>query len=828
MSEPIEIEAIVTEIRRPPNCGDFFLGRAKPVQKECAAIAAGFTIKGVMPEDDSPEPGLNYKLYGKWADDPKFGRQFELMTFSPAAPHGREGTILYLERNASKIGRARAVEAWNLFGPDSLRIAREHPEIFASKIRGLDIEAAKKISEELKLISSLEGVNVALLELLNGRGFPRDTARRMVKKHGNRAPEVISRNPFRLMEEPGGGFNRCDAFWESLGLPMDAMRRQVCCLQYCLQSDKEGHTWIDSQTVERFLKSKVTSRNRDGESNLDFEKALKIAVRAKKLDVVHWCDKCSSTGRALVPDLFDGEVLVDAVCPKCHGGPGQRYIADWTKSKAEEAVARYLASSYSEESHWPKLIGVEPGEAGPTRHQAEQANLSTAGTIGLLTGSPGTGKTWVVAAVVKELLKVCGIQDIAVAAPTGKAAVRCSETLAGYEIGLRAKTIHSLLKVESADGGNWQFQHRANNPLPYKFIIIDEFSMCDIPLLNSLLAARARGTHILFVGDPNQLPPVGYGCPLRDMIFAGMPCGKLVEIKRNAGTIVRACAAIRDGLPIPLDKEFDLTGDDPKNLVLRTARESEMVEVLRERIEAIQDLNPIWDVQVIVAVNKRSTVCRTKLNEYLQDLQNKHGFSLQNSPFRVGDKTIVLKNSILPKEGSPNIKIAIANGEFGAVRRVEEKRTIVKFPSNESTIEIARIPLKKKPSSSSNSDDDGDTKEEESATGCDMDLAYAATCHKMQGSSAKHVIVMLDPYPGATGPHGICDRSWIFTAISRAERSCELIGLYSTLKTQVAETKIWRRKTLLAQKINLYAKQVAKIACTGSASRESSSEVLTF
>jgi len=652
MSDHIEVEAVLSELRRPADCGDFFFGKITPIVDGKPSIAKRMPIIGNLPEDDSPELGIAYRFYGKKVHNEKFGDQLQLVTFVPAKPYGREGTCLYLEKNARHIGRARATELWNKFGPDCLRIAREHPELIVEKINGMNAEKAAEISADLRALESLEGVNISVMELLNGRGFPRDTTRKVVKQYGNRAVEVLSADPFKLLSHRGIGFLRCDAMWMDLGLPPDKIKRQVCCIGYAISSDKEGHTWIDDATVERFLKSKITAPQRKpgGEpesSGIDFPRAIAVAKRAGLITPKLWCDTCKNTGRAMVPDLFDGESMVSAPCPKCKDGKARRWLADAVKAKAEDFLARHLAAAAHETARWPQVVPAAEGTPGLTPHQAEHAARATASAIGILGGSPGTGKTYTVAKIVSAVLKEYGAADVAICAPTGKAAVRCTESMAAQGIGLRATTIHSLLKVEAAEDGQWSFQHRESNPLPKKFIIVDEFSMCDVPLLKSLLSARARGTHILFVGDVNQLPPVGYGAPLRDMIAAGVPYGELNEIKRNAGTIVRACKAIRECKTIPLDREFNLGAEPPQNLVLRTCKQSDAVRTIRERIEALRErgLDPIWDVQIIVAVNKRSPLARVTLNKYLQDLLNPSGKSVAGSPFRVGDKVIVTKNS---------------------------------------------------------------------------------------------------------------------------------------------------------------------------------------
>lgn len=504
-------------------------------------------------------------------------------------------------------------------------------------------------------------------------------------------------------------------------------------------------------------------------------------------------------------------------------------LADSRKAEAEFYIADAIARASLEPSQWPAIPPAAPGERGITEHQAAGVAAATAGKIGLLLGSPGSGKTFAAAAIIKQLVRLFGIGSVAIAAPTGKAAVRCTESMAAYGINLKATTIHSLLGVDKADpeSGNWGFVHNERNPLEFQFLIIDESSMLDVPLMRSLLAARGSA-HVLFVGDPNQLPPVGHGAPLRDMIAANVPSGLLTEIRRNAGTIVRACAAIRENRPIPIDSEIVLdrpcpagccdgavdggsvcercggSGSDPdfspQNLTLTTAGRTQCVDAIEKILAELRDsgVDPIWNAQVIVAVNRRSPLARHTLNSRLQELLNPSGKRVVGSPFRVGDKVILLKNSLLPPADDPSssVKIAVANGEFGRVYEVEPRKTCVEFSNPKRRVVIGRIAKIQKPNESGEGGD-GD----ESGSGCDLDLGYAATCHKMQGSDCDHVIVALDEYPGATGPHGICSREWIFTAISRARVTCRLVGMRQTLKTQCSITSLSRRKTFLNESI---------------------------
>ena len=194
---------------------------------------------------------------------------------------------------------------------------------------------------------------------------------------------------------------------------------------------------------------------------------------------------------------------------------------------------------------WPTLT-----EGPLSAHQVEEIAKALRGdNLAVLGGSPGTGKTFSAAQIISAIGDEIGYSSIAVAAPTGKAAVRCNETMGSYNLPVKARTWHSLLKVVTNEtGSGWSFEHGRNKRLPFSVLVGDESSMLDVDMAASIFAARAKGTKVLLIGDVNQLPPVGHGAPLRDLIAAGVPYGELREIRRNAGGIVQACADIRDGL----------------------------------------------------------------------------------------------------------------------------------------------------------------------------------------------------------------------------------------------------------------------------------------
>jgi len=224
--------------------------------------------------------------------------------------------------------------------------------------------------------------------------------------------------------------------------------------------------------------------------------------------------------------------------------------------KTADSRRQFAADASDEKIHSESaaVCGL-PSAVSPSEHQLQAYRLAIQAAVGLLVGSPGTGKTWLVGRIIDTIQRSGG--SYAVCAPTGKAALRVMESLKAQGITVMATTIHKLLCPQVGRDG-WEFTFGVDCKLPYDFIIVDESSMIDIGLLKSLLDAVKDEANVLFVGDHEQLPPVGKGAPLRDMIQSGVPCGKLTEIRRNAGEIVKACAAIRDKMPLtPMPRHFE-------------------------------------------------------------------------------------------------------------------------------------------------------------------------------------------------------------------------------------------------------------------------------
>jgi exodeoxyribonuclease V alpha subunit len=724
--------------------------------------AGGVIVKTDCPPDELVS-GLSYRFYGHWVEHERHGRQFQAKTYVRCQPHGKAGVVRYLVTTCKGfgVGSATAAALWDKFQGDAVRILREDPAVAVTAVgmHHFTEEKAQEASRVLKEESALEAVSIDLIDLLGGRGFPRDTAKKCVAEWGNRAAELVRRSPYLLMRFRGCGFARTDQLYLDQGGNPAAMKRQALCAWYSVARDNDGHTWFRPEMIEAGLRGRISG------AAVDAFSAMKLAKRARMLTVRH---DASGT-----------------------------WIAEKRKADNERTIAEHVQAMLKAPCQWPEVAGL-----GVTEHQREEAQKATAASIGILAGSPGTGKTYTLARVVGRIGELVGLDMVAVCAPTGKAAVRISEALEGYQIRKTASTIHRLLGVASRSvGDGWGFAHDELNPLPHKWIIVDESSMIDTDLMASLLRACAQGAHVLLVGDVNQLPPVGHGAPLRDMIAAGVPTGELKKIERNWGTIVQACADIRDGKRWQSVEQLD--PDAGQNLKLLPAASGEAaVERIVETIQKIRDaqlFDPVWGVQVIVAVNKKSPLSRRDLNKRLQGELNPAGIRVGSNPFRIGDKIVCLKNSLMPvvtdapldcNRDAIDDKVFVANGELGRVVAVADKLTTVSLDAPKRLIKIPR--------GTENGDDQAEGNDTDNSaatsTGCQWDLAYAISCHKSQGSEFPCVIVALDEYPGA---RRICSREWLYTAISRAKGVCFMVGKRGIADSMCFQRAITKRKTFL-------------------------------
>lgn len=756
---------------------------------------------------------LTYRFYGRWTTyrNKRTGQeeqQFAFQSFVRQQPYDRAGVMSYLcEAGAGHgLGAARAGTLWEHFNSDAVRVMRETPEVAREAL----IRARMPISEEQSLAIAawldeekhIEACKLELTTLMNGRGFPKTTIREAVRQWGNKAAAIIRHNPYSLMQFRGCGFKRTDAMYLDLGRPADALKRQTLCAWYSIAKNTDGHTWFPLKQSLDGIRSNVAG------TNVDVGKAMKLAKRSKALSFIRTNHR--------------GELV---------GQGGDIWCAENRKAGNEQRLAEYIALAMAEPVTWP----IDLTEAQQlSDHQRERLAQALTGVISILGGSPGTGKTFTAAELIGLLVRAVGVEQIAVAAPTGKAAVRLTEALESYGLSLRARTIHSLLGVRSASKtGGWGFEHNEQNPLPYKFLIIDESSMVDCDLAAALLAARAKGCHVLWIGDVNQLPPVGHGAPLRDMILAELPYGELREIRRNSGAIVEACAAIRDGKAFRTCQAIDV--DAGENFrVAEVSKPDEQIEKMLAAIKVARGsgFDPVWDCQVLVPVNAKSPLARKKLNDILQhELNSRPGVA--GSPFRIGDKIVNTKNgwfqpfdpAALEEQSDDEAgelqindrgEVYVANGELAEVVQVMEKLTVAKLSNPTRLVKIPRgkggggdgddAGGESGGGSGDSGSGEGSSQDDKApTTGCSWDLGYALSVHRAQGSEWPIIIGMVDEYPGAKM---ICDRSWVYTCISRAKKLCLMIGKRTVINSFCRKQNIQKRKTFLRE---LLIQEMAKV-----------------
>jgi exodeoxyribonuclease V alpha subunit len=711
------------------------------------------------------EPGITYRFYGSWMKHWKYGDQFHCKTFTKITPHDKTGVINYLMK-APGIGKVKAEKLWKTFSGEAVKKLRENPADCGVVLQGSGPNPSETMMRRMEEAAAyleqekdLEDATIDVVSLFAGRGFPKRLSREVIRKFGNLAAETVRKNPYKLMQFKGVGFLKADAMYLDLGGNPAKLKRQALAIWHGIVNDSDGHTWFGVEFV------KATLRERIAGTEAKPLKAIKLSLRSGLLE-------------------------------KNKDFEQRPWFSTRRMSEDEYAISIRLAFLATRDSAWPSLLMSQLSV-----HQQEQLEIATSKPIGIFAGDPGTGKSFTAARLVSRIAELNGYGNIAVIAPTGKAAVRVTEAMNECGVDIRAKTVHSLLRVISNEGGTWSFEHGETNPIEERYVIVDESSMLDVPIMASLVRAMRNDGHLLLVGDLQQLPPVGHGAPLRDLLAAGVPFGNLTEIRRNSGEIVRVCQKIREERPVNLPDRIDSNN----NIALRRAGNLQAANKIEALVLAVRDRklsDPVWDVQVIVALNDKSDLSRKNLNKRLQGELNRGNKG--KTRFWINDKIVCLRNQMLPvdldsmesvgddldgmigESSSGDATAYVANGEIGRVIAVYPNKVVMEFFSPKRVV-VCPTAL--------GSDPEG------------FDLGYAISCHKSQGSQWKVVIIALDPSGGA---HRVCDRSWIYTAISRAQEVCFLVGKDRTLTQYCQTQKIDKRKTFLKDRFSTQLREFEK------------------
>nr|WP_317449236.1 ATP-dependent RecD-like DNA helicase [uncultured Sellimonas sp.] len=685
------------------------------------------------------------ELEGEYVMHPSYGLQLQVTGHKVKEPEDRESIERYLGSGAVKgIGPALAGKIVAKFGEDTFRIMEEEPERLA-EIKGISERKAREICVQVEEKKDLRQAMIYLQKY----GISINLAVKIYQKYGLGIYSVLEENPYRLADDiEGVGFKTADAIASRIGIHTDSdFRIQSGIFYTLLQSVQEGHVYLEENTLSakaaQLLEVEIT----------DIEKYLMDLAMEKKVVLKQ-----------------DGEQV--------RVYPAKYYYMEMNTAR----MLKELNIRYEEDDSLirKKIERLEKqNDSTLDEKQREAVAEAVKNGIFILTGGPGTGKTTTINAMIRYFLSEG--MDIRLAAPTGRAAKRMTETT-GYE----AQTIHRLLEVsgnpeETEKGG---FGRNQENPLETDVVIIDEMSMVDLPLMHALLSAVIPGTRLILVGDINQLPSVGPGKVLKDMIDSEtFPVMMLTRIFRQAqeSDIVVNAHRINAGLEVRLDNKsrdfFFLKRQDADVII------SVILALIQKKLPRYVDAK-MTDIQVLAPM-KKGLLGVERLNRILQQYLNPPSPKKQEKEygeriFRVGDKVMQTKNNyqleweIATKYGLVVDKgIGVFNGDIGIVTDIHTYDETVEVEFDEKR--KVKYPFKLLD---------------------ELELAYAVTIHKSQGSEYPAVII-----PLLSGPKQLYCRNLLYTAVTRAKKCVTLVGSDTVFQEMIRNVEEQKRNTSLSERI---------------------------
>ena len=670
------------------------------------------------------------QVSGYMKEHPLYGEQLQVEQYELLAPEDETAMERYLGSGAIKgIGAAMAARIVRRFKGDTFRIIEEEPERLA-EVKGISEKKAIEISAQMEEKKDLRQAMMFLTQY----GISVPLAVKIYQQYGNRTYQVVEENPYRLADDISGiGFKIADEIASQIGIHTDSDYRIRSGLLYVLlQATGEGHTCLPKEDLLHRASA-----------------LLGVEEEQMETQLMNLC-----MDRKLVMKEQNGKVMV---------WYGQYYYMELNVAKMLHDLN--LECEMEESQIVKKLSKVEK-QASITLDEMQRKAVVEAVKNGVLviTGGPGTGKTTTINAIIRYF--ETEDMEILLAAPTGRAAKRMTEAT-GWE----AVTIHRLLElsgVPSDDRSTASFERNEENPLEADVIIIDEMSMVDIFLMNALLKAVSVGTRLILVGDINQLPSVGPGCVLKDIIRAGScPVVQLTRIFRQASQsdIIVNAHKINRGEHVTLDNKsrdfFFLQRQDP-NVILRV-----VLALVQEKMPRYVDARPT-DIQVLTPMRKGSLGVEN-LNEMLQRYLNppsseKNEKETARGRFREGDKVMQIKNNYqIEWEARNRYGIAIDkgtgifNGDMGIVQQIDLlAETMEVLFDDYRTVTYSFQMLE------------------------ELELAYAVTIHKSQGSEYPAVVI-----PLLTGPRMLMNRNLLYTAVTRARSCVTLVGSPETFAQMI-------------------------------------------
>lgn len=689
------------------------------------------TLVTVVGELGDIEEGEQLELEGCYEDHIRFGTQFHAVYCQRKFPTSLVNIRKYLESGAIKgIGPALARKIVDVFGTDTLRIMEEEPEKL-TMVKGISPNKCQKISNEARKLFALR----SLTDFLSDYHIRAQYAMKSFQAFGSDALIMVKQNPYILCDNSVElDFFKVEPIARDVGIPENSEKRIFAAIISILKRNSlEGHTCLPLESVVKVASSKLDI------AESDFYSTYNSALEEKKLYQI----VINETEYVYLPDYYCAEIFIaDRI----------RVLLDFQNPNTidfNDAIDR------EEEEE-----GLEYDEV-----QREAIASALSKNVMIITGGPGTGKTTTLNAII-SIYRKKGF-NVLIAAPTGRAAKRISD-ITGYD----ARTIHRLLEVEFNYSGKLSFKHNEKNTLNCDVIILDEMSMVDTLLFESLLRALKIGCKIVMVGDVSQLPSVGAGNLLKDLISSKkIPTVSLQKIFRQSqkSLIVTNAHRILKGESPVLD---DKKGDFFFFQRLDVSKASELItDLVKERLPKAYGYSSIDDIQVI-SPTRKGFLGVQELNKVLQAAINppdKRKNEMKNTiyTFREGDKVMQIKNNydMFWKNGG-EVGKGIFNGDIGKILSIDKKHHIA------------------------NVDFDGRLVPYPFQMMIQLELAYAITVHKSQGSEFDAVIIpVLDSF------EKLCDRNLFYTAITRAKKLLILVGSQNEILKMTSNIKKQKRYT---------------------------------
>lgn len=698
-------------------------------------------IVGCMP---TLTVGESIEVEGKWVNHKTYGTQFEVSSFMPVTPSSIEGIYVYLSSGMIKgIGEKMAKRIIDKFGVDTLDIIQNSPHRL-SEVEGI---GSKKIEQIAKSYEDNRELRNIIMQL-SPYGITPNLCLKIYKKYKNKAVDVISRNPYKLAEDVRGiGFKVADKIAENLGIDKLSKDRIMQGILYSLnQSLASGHTYLPKDILVQ-----ESSKLLGVEKEYILDCILGLAYDQK----IHIEKGLGHEDHIYLIPYYLSENGVCKQIIKLAQSDFKDLNIDVEKEieKVEEETGIKLANNQA-------LAVKEAIKSG----------------LVVITGGPGTGKTTTINTIIKVFEN--NEQEVLLAAPTGRAAKRMSETS-----NKEAKTIHRLLEMGYAtDSEELVFLKDEEDPIKADVVIVDEVSMVDIVLMYSLLKAIKPGTRVILVGDSDQLPSVGAGNVLKDIIDSKViNVVRLNEIFRQAqeSMIVVNAHRINQGLPLHLNvkgKDFFFIKKDTNEEILK-----EIVGLVSTRLPKFYNLDKLKDIQVLAPMRK-GDLGVVNLNIELQKYLNKEEKykveeTLQKRIFRVGDKVMQIKNNYTKKwetEDKSESGEGIYNGDIGYIYHIDKENKIIYVLFDQTKIvsyEYSELD--------------------------ELDHSFCTTIHKSQGSEFPAIVI-----PVTWAPPMLLNRNLLYTAVTRAKKLVVLVGDVKYLEYMIRNNKTNDRHSNLSKKLN--------------------------